>query len=140
MKKYLKEFDKLVGILKTLRSKDGCMWDRKQTYGSLVKHLLSEAQEVKQAVENKDMDNLEEELGDMLLQIVFYAQIGRENKDFNIDGIIKRLNKKLIRRHPHVFSNYKVKNIQDIEVMWERIKKVEKGKTLKNNIKKQFER
>ncbi|GHT37671.1 hypothetical protein AGMMS49593_05260 [Endomicrobiia bacterium] len=127
MKKYLKEFDKLVKIFVTLRSKNGCMWDKEQTYESLVKHLLLEAQEVKQAVKNKNIENLEEELGDILLQVVFYAQIAKENKDFNIAGIIEKLNKKLIRRHPHIFGNYRVRNIKDIEIMWKKVKEKEKA-------------
>ncbi|GHT47950.1 hypothetical protein AGMMS49936_09770 [Endomicrobiia bacterium] len=127
MKKYLKEFDKLVKIFVTLRSKNGCMWDKEQTYESLVKHLLLEAQEVKQAVKNKNIENLEEELGDILLQVVFYSQIAKENKDFNIAGIIEKLNKKLIRRHPHIFGNYRVRNIKDIEIMWKKVKEKEKA-------------
>jgi tetrapyrrole methylase family protein/MazG family protein len=127
MKKYLKEFDKLVKIFATLRSKNGCLWDKEQTYESLVRHLLSEVQEVKQAVKNKDMENLEEELGDILLQVVFYAQIAKENKDFNIARVIEKLNKKLIRRHPHIFGNYKIRNIKDIEIMWKRAKEIEKS-------------
>jgi tetrapyrrole methylase family protein/MazG family protein len=130
MKKYLKEFDKLVGILTALRSKNGCMWDKEQTHESLVKHLFSEAEEVNQAVKNKDIENLEEELGDILLQVVFHAQIAKENKDFNISNVLSTLNKKLIRRHPHIFGNYKVKDVKDIEIMWESIKK--KEKSLKN--------
>ena len=126
MKKYLREFDKLIGIFATLRSKNGCMWDRKQTHESLIKHLFSEAKEVKKAVENKDIENLEEELGDILLQVVFHAQIAKENKNFNIAGVIEKLNKKLVRRHPHIFGEYKVKNIKDIEIMWKKIKAKEK--------------
>jgi tetrapyrrole methylase family protein/MazG family protein len=127
MKKHLTEFDKLIGIFATLRSKNGCMWDREQTHKSLIKHLFSEAKEVKKAVENKDMENLEEELGDILLQVVFHAQIAKENKNFNIAGVIEKLNKKLVRRHPHIFGKYKVKNIRDIEIMWKKIKEQEKN-------------
>ncbi|MDR3306087.1 MAG: hypothetical protein LBS61_00165 [Endomicrobium sp.] len=127
MKKYLREFDKLIGIFSTLRSKNGCMWDKGQTHESLVKRLFSEAEEVKQAVKNKDKQNLEEELGDIFLQVVFHAQIAKENKDFDITGVIEKLNKKLVRRHPHVFGKYKVKNAKDIEVMWERLKEKEKN-------------
>ncbi|GHT59833.1 hypothetical protein AGMMS50222_05160 [Endomicrobiia bacterium] len=137
MKKYLKEFDKLLKIFVTLRSKNGCMWDKEQTYESLVKHLLLEAQEVKQAVKSKDIENLEEELGDILLHVVFYAQIAKENKDFNIAGVIEKLNKKLIRRHPHIFGNYRVRNIKDIEIMWKKVKEKEKALKkckLKNNL------
>ncbi|GHT14944.1 hypothetical protein AGMMS49573_00010 [Endomicrobiia bacterium] len=126
MKKYLREFDKLINIFVTLRSKNGCMWDSKQTHESLVKYLFSEAEEVKKAVKNGDMDNLEEELGDILLQVVFHAQIAKESKSFNIAGVIEKLNKKLVRRHPHVFGEYKVKNTKDIEVIWEKVKAEEK--------------
>ncbi|MDR3256079.1 MAG: hypothetical protein LBT18_00215 [Endomicrobium sp.] len=129
MKKYLKEFDKLVGIFSTLRSKNGCLWDKEQTHESLVKYLFSEAKEVKKAIENKDIENLEEELGDILLQVVFHAQIAKENKEFNIDGVIEKLNKKLVRRHPHIFGKYEIKNTKDIEIMWKKVKA--KEKTLK---------
>ncbi|MDR2399232.1 MAG: hypothetical protein LBD61_02180 [Endomicrobium sp.] len=125
MKKYLKEFDKLVGIFSTLRSKNGCAWDKEQTHETLVKYLFCEAKEVKQALENKDKENLEEELGDILMQVVFHAQIAKENKDFDITGVIEKLNKKLVRRHPHIFGNHKVKDAKDIEVMWKKIKEKE---------------
>jgi tetrapyrrole methylase family protein/MazG family protein len=127
MKNYLKEFEKLVGIMAKLRSKNGCMWDKEQTHESLVKYLIEESGEVKKAVRKKDMKNLEEELGDILLQVVFHAQIGKENKTFDIAGVISALNKKLIRRHPHVFGNYKVNNTTDIEIMWKKVKAKEKG-------------
>jgi tetrapyrrole methylase family protein/MazG family protein len=126
MKRYLKEFEKLIVIFEKLRSQNGCDWDKKQTHKSLVKHLFSEAEEVKKAVENKDMKNLEEELGDILMQVVFHSQIAKENREFTIYDIIKTLNKKLIRRHPHVVSDYKVKTVKDIEIMWEKIKAEEK--------------
>jgi tetrapyrrole methylase family protein/MazG family protein len=131
MKRYLKEFDKLVGIMSKLRSKNGCMWDKEQTHESLVKHLISESEEVKEAVKNKDMENLAEELGDILLQVVFHAQIGKENKVFDIAKVISVLNKKLIRRHPHIFGNYKVENTKDIEIMWKKIKEKEKKSKIK---------
>jgi tetrapyrrole methylase family protein/MazG family protein len=127
MKKFLKNFDKLVSICQILRSEKGCIWDKKQTHESLVKYLFLEVEEVKQAVNNKDMTNLEEELGDVLFQIVFNAQIAKENKDFDIACVIEKLNEKLVRKHPHIFSNYKIKNMEDIEIMWENIKKKEKA-------------
>ncbi|MDR2066884.1 MAG: hypothetical protein LBP57_03480 [Endomicrobium sp.] len=130
MKGYLKEFDKLVNIFVKLRSKNGCVWDKKQTHGSLIKHLFSESREVKKAIKNKDMQNLQEELGDILLQVVFHAQIAKENKDFDIASVIKSLNKKLIRRHPHVFGNCKAKTAKNVEIIWEKVKA--KEKTLKN--------
>ena len=133
MKKYLKEFEKLVDIMTKLRSKNGCLWDREQTHGSLVKYLLEESKEVKKAVEKKDMKNLEEEIGDILLQVVFHAQIGKESKAFDIGSIISVLNKKLIRRHPHVFGNYKVKTAKDVEIMWKNVKAKEKRTKLSNS-------
>jgi tetrapyrrole methylase family protein/MazG family protein len=136
MKKYLREFDKLIGISSTLRSKNGCVWDKEQTHETLVKHLFSEAEEVKLAIKNKDKGNLEEELGDILLQVVFHAQIAKENKDFDISGVIEKLNKKLIHRHPHIFGNYKVKDAKDVEVMWEKIKEKEKKLKLKKEKRK----
>lgn len=136
MKKYLKEFDKLVSIMAKLRAKKGgCLWDRKQTHESLVKYLIEESKEVKKAVEKKDMKNLEEELGDVLLQVVFHARIGKENKTFDLNGIIAGLNKKLIRRHPHVFGKYKVKTAEEVEAIWKKIKAGEK-KAQKNNSQK----
>jgi MazG family protein len=126
MKKELKEFEKLVNIFKKLRSKNGCLWDKKQTHKSLIKYLFSESREVKEALQNKDMKNFEEELGDVLMQVIFHAQIAKENKMFGIADVISTLNKKLIRRHPHVFDNYKVKHIGDIKKMWKKIKTKEK--------------
>jgi tetrapyrrole methylase family protein/MazG family protein len=126
MKRYLREFNKLVGIFATLRSKNGCMWDREQTHKSLLKYLFAEAEEVREAISSKDMENLREELGDILLQVVFHAQIAKESKEFNIADVISTLNKKLIRRHPHIFGNYKVKNIKDVKTMWKNVKKKEK--------------
>jgi tetrapyrrole methylase family protein/MazG family protein len=127
MKQYLKEFDKLVNIFAKLRSKNGCVWDKEQTHESLVRHLFSESREVKKAIKNKDMQNLEEELGDILLQVVFHSQIAKENKDFDIAGVIKQLNKKLIRRHPHVFGNCKAKTAKDVESIWKNVKAKEKA-------------
>ena len=127
MKRYLKEFEKLVDIMAKLRSAKGCAWDKKQTHKSLVKYLFSESQELKSAIAKKDIKNIEEELGDVLLQVVFHAQIAKEGKKFDIAGVIATLNKKLIRRHPHIFGNYKVKTIKDIEIMWKNIKAKEKS-------------
>jgi tetrapyrrole methylase family protein/MazG family protein len=127
MKQYLKEFDRLVNIFAKLRSKNGCVWDKKQTHESLIKHLFSETREVKKAIENKDIQNLEEELGDILLQVVFHSQIAKENKDFDIAHVIKKLNKKLIRRHPHVFGNCKAKTEKDVQAIWEKVKAKEKA-------------
>ena len=125
---------RLILVFATLRSKNGCMWDREQTHKSLLKYLFAEAEEVREAISSKDMENLREELGDILLQVVFHAQIAKESKEFNIADVISTLNKKLIRRHPHIFGNYKVKNIKDVKTIWEDVKKKEKSINVEKTI------
>jgi tetrapyrrole methylase family protein/MazG family protein len=137
MKRYLKEFEKLVLIMRRLRGAKGCMWDKEQTHESLIKHLFSESEELKAAVSKNDMENIQEELGDILLQVVFHSQIAKEKKTFDITDVIKTLNQKLIRRHPHIFGGYKVKNTEDIVEMWNKIKQQEKADKLKRKIKRQ---
>jgi tetrapyrrole methylase family protein/MazG family protein len=122
VKKYLKEFEKLIGIFEKLRSSNGCIWDREQTHKSLIKYLFSESKEVKKAIDNNDMENLKEELGDILLQVVFHSQIAKENGEFSISDVVKTLNQKLVRRHPHVFGTCKVKTVKDVERLWKEIK------------------
>ena len=136
MKKYLKEFENLVLIMRRLRGKNGCMWDREQTHESLIKHLFSESEELKAAISKKDTENIQEELGDILLQVVFHAQMASEKKVFDIADVIKTLNQKLVRRHPHIFGDYKVKNTKDIVQMWNKIKEREKADKLKREIKR----
>src|SRR3954468_23930261 len=92
-----------------LRGKNGCPWDREQTHRSLVKYLKEESQETIQAIRKKDYHNLEEELGDLLLQIIFHAQIAQEAGRFTIRDVVRGLSKKLVRRHPHVFGKKKLK-------------------------------
>ena len=123
---YLQLFGELVDIMSRLRGPDGCPWDKHQDHETLLKYLFSEAREVKEAVKNNDMENLEEELGDVLLQVVFHSQIARENGSFDISGVIRGINKKLIRRHPHVFGNEKLKTPNDVLRRWKEIKKQEK--------------
>lgn len=106
-------FDRLVKIVAALRSDEGCPWDRKQTMESLVECLEEEAEEVVEAVENNDMENLEEELGDFLLQAVFYAQIARERHLFDIDDVLEGICEKLVERHPHVFGDVEADNPQE---------------------------
>jgi MazG family protein len=99
-------FAKAVGIMARLRGPGGCPWDREQSFDSIRKHTLEEAYEVLDAIERRDWAHLEEELGDLLLQVLFYAQLGSELEAgrFDITGVIETLNRKLIRRHPHVFG------------------------------------
>lgn len=120
-------FDDLVKIMELLRSESGCPWDREQTHNSLVSCTIEEAYEVVEAINNNDVLNLREELGDLLLQVVFHSKIANDNNNFNIDDVINEIVNKLIRRHPHVFGD-KNKSINEDEVIetWDAIKKTEK--------------
>src|SRR5215831_8253133 len=117
-----------------LRSKKGCPWDRKQTHESLLRYLFEEAKEFKISVRKKDYANMEEELGDLLLQVVFHAQIAKEKGRFSIDHVIKTLIRKLTLRHPHVFGyrpehrrllkGRRLASAQDILDSWDVLKKI----------------
>lgn len=109
-----------------LRSDEGCAWDRKQTHQSLLPYLIEEAYETAEAIEKNDMPHLKEELGDLLIQIVFHAQIAAEAGEFTVDDSIDSINEKLIRRHPHVFDKKADLAPQEVRDQWERIK-VESG-------------
>ena len=120
------KFLKLVDILEQLRGEHGCPWDKKQTHETLLKYLFEESEEYKQAVLNKDYENMKEELGDVLLQVIFHAQIAKENKIFDIYDVLDTINEKMIRRHPHVFGNSKAKTEEEIRAEWNKIKTEEK--------------
>lgn len=122
-KDYLKE---LLYVIDYLRSPKGCAWDRRQTHKSLKKYLIEETKEVITAINRDDPDDLKKELGDLLLQIMLHAQIAKENRQFDINEVIKLLIKKLKRRHPHVFGKTKVNTVREIITNWEKIKKQEK--------------
>lgn len=116
----------LTAIIAKLRSKQGgCPWDLEQTHKSLISNLLEETYEVIEAINQTNPQSLAEELGDLLMQIVFHAQIAAENDEFNIDDVIQGICTKLIRRHPHVFADTEVKSVKDVMVNWEIIKKQE---------------
>lgn len=132
--KKVEKFLELVDIFKKLRSKNGCAWDKRQTNKTLIKYLFEEAEEFKQAVRKNDIENMKEELGDVLLQVIFHAQIAKENKWFDIYDVIDGLNKKLIRRHPHVFGKSKAKTPEEITKQWNEIKKKEKSKQPQHNL------
>lgn len=121
-----KLFTELVGIMDRLRGEDGCPWDKRQDHKSLIKYLFEESEEVRQAVKNKDWQNLAEELGDVLLQVVFHSRIAEDNGYFDVTDVLKSINSKLIRRHPHVFGKVKVKDHNDVITLWEDIKRREK--------------
>lgn len=129
-------FEKLVGILERLRAPDGCPWDREQTYKDIAPHTLEEVHEVLDAIDRNDLDGLREELGDLLLQIIFYAQIAKEEKKFTIDDVVESINKKLIHRHPHVFGETKVKDSGEVLERWEKLKFLEGKKSVVGGVPK----
>lgn len=127
-----KNFDRLVEIMERLRGEQGCPWDRKQTRDSLKPYLIEEAYEVLEALEEKDPVKLKEELGDLLYQILFHAQISKEAGEFNIEDILTAGSEKMVRRHPHVFGDKKAEDADEVLRQWEAIKKIEKGEGRKS--------
>lgn len=121
-----KPIDRLVDIMRILRSPTGCPWDLKQTLASLKEHLVEESHEVLDAIDSGDRGKLKEELGDLLLQVVFQSQLCREEGAFNFDDVANAISEKLIRRHPHVFGDVRVANADEVLKNWEAIKKSEK--------------
>ena len=122
MKKRPSPFDELIAIMAQLRSPQGCPWDKHQTHQTLKKYLREETREAIEAIQENDPGHLCEELGDVLLQVVFHAQIARENGEFDIDDVIRGLVRKLKRRHPHVFGKVKVKDAREVIKNWNAIK------------------
>ncbi|WMJ80259.1 nucleoside triphosphate pyrophosphohydrolase [Clostridium sp. MB40-C1] len=122
-----KDFYDLLDIMDTLRGENGCPWDKEQTHLSLKKCLIEECYEVLEAIDEEDEDKIIEELGDVLLQVVFHAQIGKEDGYFNVNDIVQGICTKLIQRHPHVFGKITVGNSSEVLVNWDKIKKIEKG-------------
>lgn len=120
------EFSTLKDVIHTLRSPEGCPWDREQTHHTLKKYLIEETYEVIDAIDREDDEHLQEELGDVLLQVMLHAEIGEENGYFNIYDVIETLTEKMIRRHPHVFGNKKAETAEDVAINWEQIKQEEK--------------
>ena len=123
-----KELENLINIVQRLRSEDGCEWDKKQTSESLTPHLLEEANEVVDAILENNPENLKEELGDLLLHIVFQATIASEKKLFDFDGLAKKINEKLVDRHPHIFDENFNGEDQSEAKNWELNKKIEKNR------------
>ncbi|MFA4984304.1 MAG: MazG nucleotide pyrophosphohydrolase domain-containing protein [Candidatus Omnitrophota bacterium] len=119
-------FAELKEIFNTLHGPRGCLWDRQQTHASLVPHLREEVREFVSAVREGDNQKMCEELGDLLLLVMFNAQIARRRKGFDIEDVISGLISKLKRRHPHVFGNLKVKSARQIIRNWNKIKSTEK--------------
>lgn len=119
----------LLRIMTRLRSPKGCPWDREQDHRSLRWHAVEEVYELMDAIEAGDDRELEEELGDLLLQVVFHCQMARERGAFNFERVARNIADKLIRRHPHVFGNVKVKDVDQVWANWEKIKRAEKHGT-----------
>jgi len=118
-------FKELVDIIAKLRSEDGCPWDREQTNDSLKPGLIEEAYEVIDAIDEKNDEKLEEELGDLLMQVLLNAQIAEDEGRFNICGVIQEISEKLTRRHPHVFGDAQFSDTQELLIHWENVKRSE---------------
>jgi tetrapyrrole methylase family protein / MazG family protein len=121
--------DDLLKVMAKLRSPKGCPWDREQDHMTLRWHAVEEVYELLDAIESRDDHELEEELGDLLLQVVFHCQLAKERNAFNFDKVARRITEKLIRRHPHVFGTTKVKDVDEVWANWEKIKRAEKHGT-----------
>ena len=127
----MNSFDELKETVRRLRAEDGCPWDREQTHGSLKAPVIEEAAEgicgINIYENTGNPENLKEELGDLLLQVVMQAQIAEEEGLFTLDAVVRGINEKMIRRHPHVFGDAKIKDSGEVLANWEEIKKQEKA-------------
>jgi len=121
--------DDLLKVMAKLRSPKGCPWDREQNHLSLRWHAVEEVYELLDAIEARDDHELEEELGDLLLQVVFHCQLAKERGVFDFEKVARRITEKLVRRHPHVFGTTKVKDVDEVWANWEKIKRAEKHGT-----------
>jgi len=124
----LRPMDRLVEIMATLRNPNGgCPWDVEQTFATIAPHTIEEAYEVADAIEQNDMDSLKDELGDLLFQSVFHAQMAKELNEFSFDDVVNGVIDKMIRRHPHVFGDQSIKTADEQTVSWEDIKATERA-------------
>lgn len=122
-----RQMERLRAIMHRLRAPGGCPWDAEQTHQSLVSNLIEEAYETVAAIRNEDDENLCEELGDLLLQVVFHAELANEGERFDFDDIARGVSEKLVRRHPHVYGDSTVGDTDGVLTQWEDIKRAEKG-------------
>lgn len=134
------EFSDLVDIMALLRSETGCPWDREQTHESLKKYLIEETYEVLEQIDAGNMKKICEELGDLLLQIVFHAQVAKEENNFDINDVITSICRKLILRHTHIFGDAKADTPDEVVDNWEAIKKKEKGLDTQTSVLKDVPR
>jgi tetrapyrrole methylase family protein/MazG family protein len=130
----MSNLQKLVDILAKLRDENGCPWDREQTHSTLKRNLIEESYELLEAIDNHDKENMKEELGDVLLQVIFHSQIAKENKDFTIEDVAECICSKLIRRHPHVFGEENIETADAVIDRWDEIKKSEKSEAPKSTL------
>ncbi|HPE07531.1 MAG TPA: nucleoside triphosphate pyrophosphohydrolase, partial [Smithellaceae bacterium] len=130
-----KELQELIALIKKLRAPDGCPWDQKQTKQDIGKYLLDESYEVLDALAENNPRHLQEELGDLLFQILFIAEIASQSGEFSLADVMAAVKEKMIRRHPHVFGDVKVHSVREVKENWQEIKKTERGgKTLEDNL------
>lgn len=118
--------DDLRQTVARLRAPNGCPWDREQTHQTLARCLIDECSELLDTIDRRDLPHMREELGDVLAQVVFHAQLAAERGDFNFDDVAREINEKLVRRHPHVFGTGRLNTSEEVLVQWDAIKKVEK--------------
>jgi uncharacterized protein YabN with tetrapyrrole methylase and pyrophosphatase domain len=123
----LRPIQRVIEVMAALRAPDGCPWDREQDHKSLRWHAVEEVYELLDAIESDDEPEMVEELGDLLLQVVFHAQLGSERGAFDFDAVCSGLAEKLVRRHPHVFGDVKVRDVDHVWANWEKIKRAEKA-------------
>jgi MazG family protein len=121
-------FERVVAIMERLRAPGGCPWDREQTFDSIKPYTLEETYEVLEAIDNRDWDELTGELGDLLLQVLFYSEMAKEQGTFSIDDVLDRLSGKLVDRHPHVFGDVKADTSAEVKRNWEALKVEERKK------------
>ena len=126
MDRIKKELEELIGLIQKLRAPDGCPWDRKQKPEDIGKYILEETYEVIDALENKNAKNIKEELGDLLFQILFLAEMSAESNQFSLADIMAEVKEKMIRRHPHIFGDIKVNSVQEVKQNWLQIKNKER--------------
>jgi len=130
MTTHINEFSKLLATIRILRGKDGCPWDKRQNSTTLLKYLKSECGELVDAIQNEDPVNICEELGDLLYLVVMISEIHSDQGDFNLSDVLRTINEKLIRRHPHVFAGKPYESEEQLAAQWLAIKAQEKKKNI----------
>jgi tetrapyrrole methylase family protein/MazG family protein len=136
MSKQAEAIDELIAVMETLLSPEGCPWDREQTHDALIRYLIEESYEVIETIAERDMNKLREELGDLLLQIVFHAALAQREGFFDFGDVAKTVSQKMVSRHPHVFGSMQLETSDDVMAVWESFKKKEGKKNLLEGIPK----